>query len=246
MGASSVSGVELDDRLTLNEAEGIDLDLRLAGIASRGAALIVDLVLQFLALIVVTAVGASLGDLGLAFAAIGAFVLLYAYPTLAEAFAGGQTVGKALLGIRAIGVDGQPVTFVQAAVRNLVRFVDALPGTYLVGIVAVLFTAKAQRLGDLAAGTLVVQTRPAPAAVDPWVGQAAPADVEQWDLSAVNAEELAAVRSFLGRRADLAAGARAEIAATLASHLRPRVAGVPTNGGDEVFLERVAAARTAR
>ncbi len=250
MGPSSVSGVELEDRLTLNEAEGIDLDLRLAGIASRGAALIIDLVFQLLLLIVVTAVGAELGDLGLAFAAVGSFLLLFAYPTLAEAFAGGRTVGKAIMRVHVIGVDGRPVTFVQAAVRNVVRFVDALPGAYLVGIVAVLFTAKAQRLGDLAAGTLVVHSRPRPGNATPWAPSVDVAfgdvDMAGWDLSAVSAEELAAVRSFLGRRAELAPAARLEIGGTLAARLRPRVAGVPTDGGDEAFLERVAAAQAAR
>lgn len=238
--------MELEDRLTLDQAEGIDLDLRLAGIASRGSALIVDLLIEFLVLLVVVAAGASLGDLGTAFAAVASFLILLGYPIVAEAFAGGRTLGKALFRLQVVGTQGQPITFLQATIRNLVRFVDSLPGVYLVGIVCVVLSKRAQRVGDLAAGTLVVH-RPRPAAGAAWTVEVDPASIPgSWDVSAVSADEVAAVRSFLGRRADLAPQARYELAATLAGRLTPKVAGVPLDGGPEAFLERVAAARSVR
>ncbi len=242
--------MELDERLTLASAEGIDLDLRLAGIGSRSVAFLVDLALQAIALAVLAAVGSAFGSLGAAFYAVAAFVVLLGYPILAEAFASGRTVGKALLKISVVASDGTPVTFLAAVIRNVVRFVDALPGTYFVGLAAILLTARNQRVGDLAAGTLVIhRSRPggergasSGLALDPALG----ADAAGWDVAAVTAEEVAAVRSFLERRADLDATHRADLAQTLAFQLLPKVAGVPLEGGPERFLERVVSAKVGR
>lgn len=242
--------MELDDRVTVAGAEGIDLDLVLAGVGSRGAAFLVDLALQAAALFLVGLVAGAAGEVGPAVLAVAGFVILLGYPILAEAFAGGRTVGKALLGIVVVAVDGTPVTFLSAVIRNVVRLVDALPGVYLVGIVAVLATSRNQRVGDLAAGTLVVH-RPR-AAVPADVGgrwstpMASPAEMAGWDVSAVTADEVAAMRSFLGRRASLEPRSRADLAQALSFQILPKVAGVPLEGGPEVFLERVVAAKTVR
>ncbi|MBX3287638.1 MAG: RDD family protein [Actinobacteria bacterium] len=245
--------MELDDRVTVSGAEGIDLDLVLAGVGSRGAAVIVDLLLQALALLVVAAAAGAAGRLSSAVVAVAAFVVVFAYPTVAEAFAGGRTVGKALLGIAVVADDGTPVTFLSAAIRNVLRFVDSLPGVYLVGIVAVVATSRNQRVGDLAAGTLVVhRPRRAPASdlggrgFGPATGGPSPAEMAGWDVSAVTADEVAALRSFLGRRGSLDPMRRAELAQALAFQILPKVAGVPLEGGPEVFLERVVAAKTSR
>jgi uncharacterized RDD family membrane protein YckC len=241
--------VELDDRVTVAGAEGIDLDLVLAGVGSRGAAFLVDLALQSATLFVVTAAAAVVTDLGTAVIAIAAFVIFLGYPILAEAFAGGRTVGKALLGISVVSVDGTPVTFLAAVIRNVVRLVDSLPGVYAVGIIAVLATSRNQRVGDLAAGTLVVH-RPRAVAASGVDGSrspvASPAEMAGWDVSAVTADEVAALRSFLGRRSTLEPRSRADLAQTLSFQILPKVAGVPLEGGPEVFLERVVAAKTVR
>jgi uncharacterized RDD family membrane protein YckC len=242
--------VELDDRVTVAGAEGIDLDLVLAGVGSRGAAFLVDLALQSATLFVVTAAAAAVTDLSTAVIAIAAFVIFLGYPILAEAFAGGRTVGKALLGISVVSIDGTPVTFLAAAIRNVVRLVDSLPGVYAVGIIAVLATKRNQRVGDLAAGTLVVHRPRAAVAPSGLVGSssavASPAEMAGWDVSAVTADEVAALRSFLARRDTLDPGSRADLAQTLSFQILPKVAGVPLEGGPEVFLERVVAAKTVR
>lgn len=242
--------MELDDRVTVAGAEGIDLDLVLAGVGSRGAAFLVDLLLEGTVLFLVTVAAGSVSELSSAVVAIAAFVIFLGYPILAEAFAGGRTVGKALLGISVVAVDGTPVTFLSATIRNVVRLVDSLPGVYLVGIIAVLATSRNQRVGDLAAGTLVVHrpraavasgaTHPSPAAM------ASPAEMAGWDVSAVTPDEVAALRSFLGRRGSLDPRNRADLAQTLSFQILPKVAGVPLEGGPEVFLERVVAAKTIR
>jgi uncharacterized RDD family membrane protein YckC len=251
--------VELDETVSLAGAEGIDLDLPLAGIASRSGALIIDLVLQIVAFFVLGFVASFFtsdeGDgAGVALVSIGAFAVLFAYPIVADAFFG-RTLGKAALGLAVVRTDGAPITFLASAIRNLVRAIDLLPGGYLVGLIAVLASKQNQRLGDMAAGTLVVrrqreqQVVGGPAAFDPLFGQLPPAppdEIAAWDTSAVTAEEVAAVRAFLGRRHQIDAGHRHQLADALARALVPKVAGVPLDGGPEAFLERVAYARALR
>lgn len=247
--------MEFEEQLTLANAEGIDLDVSLAGIGSRGGALIIDLAIEIAALLLLGLLTSLLSvDLTVAFVAVFGFLIVFAYPIVAEAFAGGRTFGKAALGIRVVAVDGSPVSFLAAVIRNVLRVIDLLPGTYLVGTIAVLATDKNQRLGDLAANTIVVhqRTRSTDITTGLDLGSAfaddplADVDSSGWDLSGVTAEEVAAARSFLVRRDQLAPGRRADLAQTLAFQLLPKVAGVPLEGGPERFLERVVAARTAR
>ena len=253
------SAVELDDRITLAGAEGVDLEVVLAGLSSRVAAALIDLTLQVLAILAVVALGSLFGDAGVVIATVGSFLVMLGYPVLAETFVAGQTLGKRALGLAVVRIDGSPVTFLGSAIRNVLRVVDILPGTYLVGSVAIFFSPRNQRVGDIAAGTLVVQ-KPRAGANAPFTPPGAPGmplgvpgstmapvlspEVVGWDVSAVTAEEVAAVRTFLLRRADLDPGHRANLAQTLAFQLLPKVAGVPLDGGPELFLERVAAART--
>lgn len=248
--------MELDDRITLAGAEGLDLEVVLAGLGSRVAAALLDLVLQVLAILTLAFLGGLFGDAGVVLVSVGGFLVMLGYPVLAEAFAGGQTVGKRALGLAVVRLDGAPVTFLGASIRNVLRVIDVLPGTYLVGAVAIFVSPRNQRVGDIAAGTLVVQRpraganapRSAPLHAGATPGSTmAPVlspEVAGWDVSAVTAEEVAAVRTFLLRRADLDPGHRANLAQTLAFQLLPKVAGVPLDGGPELFLERVAAART--
>lgn len=243
--------MEIDDRLTLANAEGIDLDLRLAGIGSRGVALIADLVLQTLVLLLAGAVAGAFDSWGVAFFAITAFLVLLGYPILAEGLAGGRTFGKALMRIAVVSTDGTPITFLSAVIRNVLRLVDSLPGTYFVAIASALSTKRSQRVGDLAAGTIVIHQGRVGGSATPLgpVAQEAPQPMvgaEAWDVSAVTADEVAAVRSFLGRRGELDGGHRANLAQTLAFQLMPKVAGVPLEGGPEAFLERVVAAKLSR
>jgi len=261
--------MELQDRLTVEGAEGLDLDVTLAGLGSRTGAAAIDLLLQTVAILAISVIAGLFGDAGLAVAVTGIFLVVLGYPTAAETLTNGQTVGKRVLGIAVVKVDGTPVTFMSALVRNVVRVVDALPGTYLVGAVAIFASSRNQRVGDMAAATVVVHRVKAGTHVvvgyapgagggpDPASGFGGPGwvpgttvapvlspEVVGWDVSAVTAEEVAAVRSFLLRRHHLDATHRANLAQTLAFQILPKVAGVPLDGGPEYFLERIAAART--
>ena len=94
-----------------------------------------------------------------AFAVMGVtfFSLLFVYPLAFELAAGGRTPGKRWSSLRVVCDNGSPVTFRASALRNLLRLVDMLPGLYLVGAIAIFATRSNQRLGDLAAGTIVVR-----------------------------------------------------------------------------------------
>jgi uncharacterized RDD family membrane protein YckC len=250
--------VEYEDRIRIETPEGVDLDLRLAGLGSRFVATVIDLLIQSGVVIVagLALVGVEIFSEGAATSGLGAAVfsvvfslVILGYDILFEVLASGRTPGKRWTGLRVVRTGGQPVRFLTSAIRNLVRLVDFLPFSYLVGAVAILATPRNQRLGDLAAGTLVVRERGGVDATrrPPSIPQPTVADAElAWDVSAVTAEELAAVRSFLERREQLTWDARAQLARALAGPLRRKVAGAGVPEVDERFLERLAAVKAAR
>jgi uncharacterized RDD family membrane protein YckC len=239
-----------EDRLTIETPEGVSLELTLAGVGSRFASALIDYLIQaviLVALAVVLVYGAGVDPGGSLYAealwALGYFVVFNGYDVGFEVLNSGRTPGKALNRLRVVRESGAPVTFVTSAVRNVLRVVDILPGTYLVGMISIFVTQRNQRLGDLAAGTLVVRERrtlPSELQISPSVQ--APA----WDTSAIGGEELDAVVAFLARRGELDAGARIQIAAELAGRLRPRIGGAIAGEGDEMFLERLVAAKRGR
>jgi len=255
--------VEYEDRVSIETPEGVTLELTLAGLGSRFAAALVDQAIQWV-LIIALLLGAAALDPGGAGAlvVIISIVLVFAvqlgYHIVFETFASGRTPGKRMTGLRVVRSDGGPVGFVGSSVRNLVRLLDALPGTYIVGVIAVLASSRHQRLGDMAAGTLVVRERSgggrgrrrrAPAVTGVAPRGAAGDDVgpfATWDVSAVTAEEVGTVRRFLVRRDELESAARARIAEQLAARLRPKVAGGPDEPEPERFLESLVAAKAAR
>jgi uncharacterized RDD family membrane protein YckC len=99
----------------------------------------------------------TLGMLVIALLIVGQLVIEWAYFMISERLTGGRSIGKRLVGLRVIGQDGLPLTARASLVRNLLRAVDVLPGSYVVGLVAIVASPKCQRLGDLAAGTIVVR-----------------------------------------------------------------------------------------
>jgi uncharacterized RDD family membrane protein YckC len=247
--------VEFEDRLVIATPEGVDLDLRLAGLGSRLIAALIDLAIRVALFLAVTLLvlsgdaeaGDATGALGAAVLALLLFLLLFGYDVLFETRASGRTPGKRRAGLRVVLADGRPVTFTASALRTVVRLVDFLPGAYLAGSVTILLTRRNQRLGDLAAGTLVVRESvrrgaPAPAAA-PGSGVV---EVEGWDAGGVTAEDIATVRQFLARRPELTPAARSRLARTLADAIRPRVHAPDAAGDDERFLEQVAAAKAPR
>ncbi len=229
------------DFLTITTPEGIDVDLQLAGIGSRFLATLLDLLILAVVAVVGLLLASAVLDGGVLalVLSVGAFLLLFGYDVLFEVRAAGRTPGKRAAGLRVVTDSGAPVTFVTSAIRNVLRLIDILPGVYGIAMIAIFVTRHNQRLGDLAAGTLVVRERRATPGPDPSV---AAERTYGWDTSGVTAEDLSVVRSFLGRRETLNPGARAALADQLAGRLRTKVAGAPTQSS-EAFLEALIASR---
>jgi len=155
----------------------------------------------------------GLGGAGRGLFLIALFLLEWAYPVAFEVLARGQTPGKKLLGLRVLRADGAPVGWSRSSVRSLLSFVDFLPFGFAAGLTAMLLGRRSQRLGDLAAGTLVVHLEPLPPAPRPADAEAAPL-APTWPLTL---PEQRAIMSF----AERAPGLTPERAGELADLLEP-------------------------
>jgi uncharacterized RDD family membrane protein YckC len=145
--------------LIIKTPEGVEFSLRLAGPITRFLAWSIDLATIMALMSIINVVFAVLGvlsrDLAAAANIIGFFIISIGYGMLTEWFWQGQTVGKKLLRLRVLDAQGLRLQFSQVVIRNLLRFVDSLPALYLVGGLISLFNQRAQRLGDVAANTIV-------------------------------------------------------------------------------------------
>jgi uncharacterized RDD family membrane protein YckC len=246
-----------DDRMAVATPEGVTLDFVLAGVGSRFLAGVIDGIIQLTSVVVMLVLAALLqpwlGGYISAVAAIFVFVVFLGYDIAFETLASGRTLGKRWAGLRVVKTSGAPVTFLTSAVRNLLRLVDFLPTTYLIGIVLILATKRNQRLGDLAAGTIVVRERGGAKtpkaeawAVSTGGGGLSDDELAAWDVSTVTAAEVAAVREYLARRATLTPQARTRLAYDMAVRLRPKVVGPTEAIAAERFLEAVVAAKSLR
>jgi uncharacterized RDD family membrane protein YckC len=151
----------LDTVVAAETPEGILLELRPAGICARSCAFLIDGIIRLCALYAVGIATAFMGGLGLAFWMIFIFVLEWFYPVLFELKMGAATPGKRVFGLRVVMDNGLPVTAAASVTRNLLRAADFLPFGYGFAIVAMLLRPDCKRLGDIAAGTIVVHQREA-------------------------------------------------------------------------------------
>jgi uncharacterized RDD family membrane protein YckC len=212
--------------LALATPERALLSLPIAGVGSRVLAYLADFLL-LLACWFAAALAFSLASdlfgawgalsgLGQVLFVLGIFFVQWGYWTLAEVFWKGQTPGKRWVGIRVVRADGSPVGLFESAVRNLIRFVDFLPGLYAVGVVAMLIDKQHRRLGDLAAGTVLVRVE----AVDLSRYAASPsavASVPSGAAAPLSAQDAEVLTDFLKRADALEAGARGRLSALMAS-----------------------------
>lgn len=156
--------------LEIRTPENLAFPLILAGPAARFAAWLVDMCVIAAAASVAARALAALSwfgaDLAAAVLTLAYFAVSVLYGMLMEWLAGGQTLGKRVLRIRVLDGRGLRLRPHQAVIRNLFRFLDMLPAGYLVGGTACLLSRRCQRLGDMAAGTLVVRA-PDPGIPDP-------------------------------------------------------------------------------
>lgn len=242
------------DQLTIDTPEQVSIRFPVAGLGSRFLAILADTVVQglgYAALILVfvllmssapRAAGGGLTHSGEKWLIAGLvlfhFLLYWGYFALYETFWNGQTPGKRFCKIRVIQQSGRQISFFEAMTRNLIRVIDMLPGFYLIGVIAMLCNRQHQRLGDLAAATLVVHER---AANEPlWGGNgprtitagtfervrpepawrhpgepALPADA----VARLTLEDLAVIDRFFSRILDMELDTRARLAERLAEQM---------------------------
>jgi hypothetical protein len=174
------------------------------------------------------------------------FLVLFAYPIALETLWRGRTLGKMALGLRVVTVEGGPVRFRHAAIRAVLALVEVLGLFGSIAILSVLMTRRNQRLGDLAAGTLVLRERTglrAPVPVAFGVPPGMDAYVDSLDTAAMTAEDYAAVRAFLMRAPSLPWAVRRDLAQRLAHTLGARLRPEPPPGlHPEAYLACLAAA----
>ena len=238
--------------LQIRTPEGIVFSHQLAGPIVRFVAWAVDLMcisvavtllssLMMLVHLVSTGFGAALS-------AIGYFVISIGYGIACEWAWRGQTVGKRLMRLRVVDAEGMRLQFNQIVMRNLLRFVDSLPATYLVGGLVCWFNSKCQRLGDIAANTVVIRI---PRVLEPDLDQLLAGkfnSLRQYPHLAARlrqnvspAEAAVALQSLL-RRDELEPVARVELFADLAEHFRTKATFPPeaTDGiADEQYVRNV-------
>jgi uncharacterized RDD family membrane protein YckC len=229
--------------------ERVSLQYDIAGIGSRGAAALLDTVVQVVALFIILIALSATALIGMALNVRGGlseaggiflvalyilavFVVTAGYYIFFEIVWNGQTPGKRALGVRVIRENGYPIRPVDAVIRNLVRVVDWLPATYGVGLIAMLLNKRSKRLGDFAAGTIVVRE----GARSTVVGLVVPAVSEELHGFGLSATDATLVRDFLTRRRTMNPHARADLAHRLATALAARY-GLPIHDAPEQFLE---------
>jgi uncharacterized RDD family membrane protein YckC len=232
------------DKLTIDTPEQIALEYTLAGAGSRFLALAVDTGIQALAVILTALVllgaraafGLSFGVWVQAAVVLFWFLVYYGYFAVFETVWSGQTPGKRIVGLRVIGSTGRPITAFDAILRNLLRIVDSLPGIYAVGIISVFVTARSQRLGDLAADTVVVHEQSLRHQLTPPAAAAAASR----GAARLDAGEIEAMETFVKRREELPIYMRDRTARQLAQHLRERLdLSLDPQLSDEALIEEL-------
>jgi len=259
------------DQLNIDTPELVDIELPLAGIGSRFIALLVDMLIWFAGfiflsiLLVIFLKPGSLAFTGItekwavAVVILFIFLLFWGYFTLFEAFWNGRTPGKRVARIRVIQRSGRGISLFESMARNLVRYVDMQPfPLYAVGVIAIFATRQHQRLGDLAAGTLVVRDRVEEAPLwgesaartftAPSFARSAPApephsaySLPTTGIAKLSSSDLEVLEGFFARRLDMSLDTRHLLAERIAAAIQAKSGIEPPAGASvETFLEATA------
>lgn len=199
----------IDTRLTIETPEGADLPLVPSGMGVRIIAFMIDWLLRGLLILLIYVPFELIGKVGGGIYLIVYFLMEWFYPVLFEVWGKGKTPGKKKMGIGVVNDDGTPINFGASLIRNLLRFVDFLPFLYVCGIVTSASNRRFQRVGDLAASTMVVYDTPILQHADITVSgkQAPPSDF--------TTEEQRALLSFAERSSTISRERQEELAQLL-------------------------------
>ena len=243
-----------DEILTIETPEHVELQFALASIGNRFLACAIDHVLQLIAVMLVSLAAYALagsprawsgrlaraveeGNLWItALVVLASFAIFFGYFAFFETLWNGQTPGKRWMKLRVIQEDGRPINFFAAFARNMLRLADMLPPPfYSLGLVSIFASARAKRLGDFVANTVVIKERAAEApkfddifnseVIDTALRRVAQPVSFRADLRALTEPEIEVVESFLRRRYDIPEHPRAwlawRIAVPLIEKLKP-------------------------
>jgi uncharacterized RDD family membrane protein YckC len=247
-----------DGDLVVSTPERVSFDYQVAGLGTRAIAQILDLLIISVILAAVYFVALAISIVGSVTATlvalIGSFVVIFGYFWLSESLWSGQTIGKKAFRLRAVGDRGEPLTFAQAGIRNIVRIVDFLPYAYGVGLIVLFANGKGKRLGDLAAGTIVVKDSDhvglwqlpgarwpaAGAPLTPPPPAYAPASAAELTLRRLDPEVRRFVASYARRRPELSMEVRVRLATQVQSSLSTALPDVFAQYGPLAALDRLA------
>src|SRR6202165_3915837 len=244
-----------DSDLVIATPERVSFDYQVAGLGTRAIAQLLDLLIVTGILIAMCVVAFAAGRMVSSHTVanliiiIGSFIVIFGYFWISEALWSGETLGKKAFRLRVVGDRGEPLTFLQAGIRNVVRIVDFLPYGYGVGLVVLFVNGKGKRLGDLAAGTIVVKdsdhvrlwqlpggrSQPAPPPA-----YAAAASAGEMTLRRLDPELRRLVSSYARRRPDLSLEVRAQLATQVQASLRTALPDVFMESGPLAALDRLA------
>jgi uncharacterized RDD family membrane protein YckC len=236
--------------------EAVVLDVPCARFPSRLVAIIIDMTAQILLvvalLLILGASGAHLNAASLAAVALSLLILVFVgYPTIFETLSRGRTLGKLALGLRVVGDDGGPERFRQALVRALAAVVEIWLFFGAPALICSLLSAKGKRLGDLFAGTFVIQERlPRRQSLPPLLS-VVPPPLAEWSqslqLSRLDDQTAEQAASYLRRFYELTPAAREEFGQRIAAAVAALVTPPPPPGAPPAaFLSAVLAVRRQR
>lgn len=229
-----------EEEVDIKTPEFVSLKYKLAGLGSRGAAIIIDQLLLTIANIAIILFLVFFTDtfvvpestIPMVIAIIVIFILNYGYFFIAEYFFGGKTVGKRMLGIRVIQENGHGITLLSSFIRNLLRIVDSMPASYFIGMLFVFFNSRHKRLGDLAAGTIVVHERKAkktgkPTEIEKEITSRGLSqdslDLETWALRSLGMKEWELIKTYADRLLQLPITERKALTNQMANRLFPKI-----------------------
>ncbi len=237
----------MERSVEIRTGEAVAIRYELAGLGSRFLAVMVDLIAQVavaIALLFAFAVAGqgivrlipvgakNLAAWGIAFAVLLFFLIFFGWFIIFETWWSGRSPGKRALGLRVVRDGGFPIDAGAAIIRNLVRIVEFGLGFYALSAISALISPENKRLGDFAAGTIVVRDRAdAVADLDAYLSRATRS------ASGIAEADRLLIERFLARRATLDPAARMRLATRIADRVRPTLRDEHPPLGDEALLE---------
>ncbi len=268
--------MELTDKRVVSTPEGVPIELVLAGLGSRFAAIFIDTMIQIILIAIlffiyvvskaesVIGQNSTLSYILTFFYIVINFIIYFGYFIIFEMLTGGRSPGKLMAKIKVVDINGKGLTFRASLIRNLVRIIDYLPSYYILGALFIFFSSNDQRIGDLAARTVVVQYEfnSSGKLTDwnrlSWINAGGldqqynmanlftntarfivPPELAHLDTTKLTYNDTVVIQNFLVRRHQLAPDIREKMGVNLANAIATKIGGYNNDWPPEVFLETV-------